>query len=499
MIRKNAGRRISSFTVAIVGGGFAGAALAAQLLRKSLGTVSVILIEKGARIGRGVAYGTSCGEHLLNVPARSMSIFPDDPEHFLRWAQLNRGIGVKPGDYLPRQVYGHYVASVLQHEIDLHPGRFQRVQDEAVDVTRVDGAAEIRLRCGQTVFADKVVLALGNFPPGDPRLPGKTPHSLHYVSDPWAPGALVRLDADGDKADYNKNDKHDRNRDGTGVLLVGSGLTSVDVAISLRSRGFRGPIHLLSRRGLLPQSHKACAVWPPFWDEYCPRTARGLLRLVRAQVEAAEARGSGWRAVIDSLRPFTSTIWRSLSRKEQRKFLRHVRPYWEVHRHRVATEIGVTLASQVENGQIQIHAGRIAKYEEDANGVDVTYHNQKTATLERLRVKRVINCTGPEVDCRRIENLLLNNLLRQKLVRPDPLFLGLDTSEHGALIDTRGEPSDFLYTIGPSRKGSLWETTAVPEIRVQAFHMSTLLLSACEREEIKSIEHEPSADLHPAA
>jgi uncharacterized NAD(P)/FAD-binding protein YdhS len=485
MVRNNA-ERVSFFTIAIVGGGFAGAALAAQLLRKSVGTVSVILIEKGARVGRGVAYGTPCGEHLLNVPARSMSIFPDDPEHFLRWAQLNRGIGVKPCDFLPRQIYGQYVASVLQHEIDLHPGRFQRVQDEAVDLSRVNGVAEIRLRCGQTLFADKVVLALGNFPPGDPRLPGKTPHSQHYVSDPWATGAL-------DLSDGNDN------KEDSSVLLLGSGLTSVDVAISLRSRGFRGTIHLLSRRGLLPQSHKATAMWPPFWDEHSPRTARGLLRLIRTQVEAAEGQGNGWRAVVDSLRSFTSTIWRSLSRKEQRRFLRHVRPYWEVHRHRVAPEIGVALASQIQSGQINVHAGRITKYEENADGVDVTYRNRKTATLERLHVMRVINCTGPEVDCRRIENLLLNNLLRQKLARPDPLFLGLDTSEHGALVDAHDELSDFLYTIGPSRKGNLWETTAVPEIRVQAAQMSTLLLSACEREEIKSIQYEPSADLHSAA
>lgn len=486
MVRNNAGQRVSSFTVAIVGGGFAGAVLAAQLLRKSFGTASVILIEKGARVGRGVAFGTSCGEHLLNVPARGMSVFPNDPEHFLRWAQLNRGIGVKPGDFLPRQFYGQYVASVLQHEIDLNPGRFQRVQDEAVDLTRVDGMAEIRLRCGQTVFADKVVLALGNFPPGDPRLPGKTPHSQHYVADPWAPGALDLSDGNDSKEDAS-------------ILLLGSGLTSVDVAISLRSRGFRGTIHLLSRRGLLPQSHKATAPWPPFWDERSPRTAHGLLRSIRAQIEVAEGQGSGWRAVLDSLRPFTSTIWRSLSHKEQRRFLRHVRPYWEVHRHRVATEIDGSLSSQIQSGQIKVHAGRIMKYEEDSEGVNLTYRNRKTANIERLRVMRVINCTGPEVDCRRIENLLLNNLSRQKLIRPDPLFLGLDTSEHGALIGAHGEPSDFLYTIGPSRKGSLWETTAVPEIRLQASQMSTLLLSAFEREEIKSTQYEPSANLHSAA
>jgi len=470
----------SYFTVAIVGGGFAGATLAAQMLRNSSGTISVVLVERGARVGRGVAYGTPCPQHLLNVPAKNMSAYPDDPEHFLRWAKLNHDPGVKPGDFLPRQVYGRYVEFLLQQEIELHSGRFERVQDEAVSLARLGGMAEIHLRSGQTLFADKVVLALGNSPPGDPGLPGKTPHSQHYVSDPWAPGALDDVSNNEDQS----------------VLLVGSGLTSVDLALSLRSRGFRGIIHLLSRRGLLPQSHKAPAVWPPFWDENSPRTARGLLRLIRAQVEAAEGLGSGWRAVIDSLRPFTPAIWRSLPRQEQRRFLRHVRPYWEIHRHRVAPEIGVPLASQIQNSQVETHAGRIVAYAEDAAEGEVTYRDRKTGQLKGLRVASVINCTGPEVDCRRIDNPLLTNLAAEKLVRPDPLFLGLDTSEDGALINAYGEPSDFLYTIGPSRKGSLWETTAVPEIRIQASQLASLLLAGCKQAESEPMQREPIVRLH---
>lgn len=143
----------------------------------------------------------------------------------------------------------------------------------------------------------------------------------------------------------------------------------------------------------------------------------------------------------------------------------------------MAPQIGESVTSQIRDGQIKIHAGRISSYEEHSDGVEVTYRTRHAATLERMRVLRIINCTGPEVNCRRIENLLLNNLQRQGLVRPDPLFLGLDTSERGALLDSSGEPSDFLYTVGPARKGSLWETTAVPEIRVQASQMSAMLLS----------------------
>ena len=255
----------------------------------------------------------------------------------------------------------------------------------------------------------------------------------------------------------------------------------MDIAIALRQTGFTGTVHILSRRGLLPQSHRATAPWPPFWNETSPRTVRGILRLIRTQVEAAERMGSDWRAVIDSLRPFTQEIWRSLSHQERRRFLRHVRPYWEVHRHRIATEIAFSLAAQMETGQIATHAGRIAEYREDADAVDVTYRDRESGRLKRLRVDRVINCTGPESDCRRIKCPLLSDLMHQKLVRPDPLFLGLDASAEGALIDAFGDASDFLYTLGPARKGSLWETTAVPEIRRQAAELAEHLLATFAR------------------
>jgi uncharacterized NAD(P)/FAD-binding protein YdhS len=450
------------FTIAIVGGGFAGATLAAQVLRKSKGAVSVALIERSPRLGRGVAYGTKCDKHLLNVRAQNMSAFPDDSEHFLRWARLNHSPAVKPGDYLPRRLFGQYASWVLQEEIERYPGQLTHVQDEALGLNRVnlDGAGDvtIRLRSGASVHASQVVLALGNFPPGEPRLPGKTEHSQRYVGNPWAGRAM-------------RDAEQDQN-----VLLIGSGLTSVDVAIELRERGFAGTVHMLSRRGLLPQSHRATAPWPPFWNESSPRTVRGLLRLIRTQVEAAERKGSDWRAVIDSVRPFTQEIWRSLSRQERRRFLRHVRPYWEVHRHRIAPEIASSLAAQMQSGQIATHAGRIMEYREDDKGVEVKYRERESGKLRRLRLDRVINCTGPESDCRRIESSLLSDLMLQKLVRPDPLFLGLDASTEGALLDALGEASGFLYTLGPARKESLWETTAVPEIRRQAAELAEHLL-----------------------
>ncbi|HXZ12706.1 MAG TPA: FAD/NAD(P)-binding protein [Candidatus Sulfotelmatobacter sp.] len=443
--------------VAIIGGGFSGSMLAAQLLRIAGRNFSVVLVERGPVPGPGLAFGTQFEGNLLNVPAKNMSAYPDDPDHFWRWAQRNYKRSVKPDDFLPRALYGQYVASQLREASRSSSGKLQCIQDEATSLARVDGKAVLHLASGQTVVADKVVLALGNFPPGELSLAGKTPDCTRYVANPWSSGASLDV--------IQQN----------GVLLVGSGLTSVDVAMELRARGFQGAIHILSRRGLLPQSHKATISCPTIWSHSSPRTVRGLLREVRLQIRTAEARGSDWRAVIDSLRPVTQQIWRTLPQAEQRRFLRHVRAYWDVHRHRIAERVADRLALEVRNGRIRVLAGRITQYREDADGVEITYRERKSGEKVALRVDRVVNCTGPAIDYRQVASPLLSDLLHKKLARPDQLSLGLDVSSDGALLDPQGRPSDFLYALGPLRKESLWETTAVPEIRVQVSQMAKLL------------------------
>jgi uncharacterized NAD(P)/FAD-binding protein YdhS len=466
---RGAGGEDSGCTIAVIGGGFAGTVLAAQLLRRSDDLISVVLVEKSGVPGLGVAYGTRFDGHLLNVPAKSMTAYPDVPDHFVRWAQANFNPSIQPCDFLPRRVYGEYVQSLLQEQRELHPKQFDCIKDEAVSLTRAGDAARIQLRGGGSVFADRVVLALGNFPPADLHLPGKSPASSRYVANPWLSGATADLEKDTHRSSNSPKD----------VLLIGSGLTAVDVAIELRARGFGGTIHLLSRRGLLPQVHKPATDIPAVFNGNSPHTARGLQHEIRAQVERAESEGNNWRAVIDSIRPVTQQIWRSLPVAEQRRFLRHVRPYWEIHRHRVAPHIGEQLYSQLSNGQIQIHAGRITEYREDADAVTIQYRERRSGKNAQLRVDRVINCTGPEADFRRTSSPLLSALLRQGLASADALSLGLEVTDDGALIAADGTASDVLFTLGSSRKGSLWETTAVPEIRVQAAELAGLLHAQC--------------------
>jgi uncharacterized NAD(P)/FAD-binding protein YdhS len=444
-------------TVAIVGGGFTGAMLAVQLLRRARAGDRAVLIERKPVLGQGVAYATQIGGHLLNVRAKNMSAYPDVPDHFAKWAQKNFSVHVKPDDFLPRALYGKYIFSQFHGAIQAHPDKIRCIQDDCVSLERLGGVAKLGLGSGRTVTAGKVILALGHFPPCDLFLPGKTSDSSRFVSNPWSQNSCSDLKSD------------------DSVLLIGSGLTSVDAVIELRARGFEGTIHILSRRGLLPKSHKTVAPLPSFWSSNHPRTVRELLRLIRLQIKAAEARGSDWRAVIDSLRPSTQETWRSLPRNEQRRFLRHLRTYWDVHRHRIAEQIAEGLAGQLQEGKIRMHAGRVTEYREDGAGVDIAYRSRQRRETMSLRVAKVFNCTGPDNDYRRVGSPLLSDLMGKKFARPDELSLGLDVSDDGALLDAEGTPSDFLYAVGPLRKGNLWETIAVPEIRNQVSDLAKLL------------------------
>jgi uncharacterized NAD(P)/FAD-binding protein YdhS len=458
------------FTVVIAGGGFSGTMLAAQLLRRNP-ALSLAVVDKGSVPGRGVAYSTNYNCHLLNVPAGNMSALPEEPDHFLRWARANYEPSTQSTSFVPRRVYGRYVTSLLEETAaGSDGGTFRWIEGEVTAVEREPDQLKIELKDGSTLLTQSLVLAPGNFPPGDLRIPGLSKNSQRYMPSAWSANALRDIPADGS------------------ALLIGSGLTSVDVAIALKSEGFLGHIHILSRHGLIPQSHLLPHSqtgrwnWPQYWtgQRDVPRTTRQLLRLVRDQVKAASEVGCDWRPVIDALRPVTQEIWRSLPMHERKRFLRHVRAYWEVHRHRIAPEIGDEISDLLRKGRATVHAGRWTSYQEFSDRAEVSLRDRKTGSERHLSVDRVINCTGPATDFRRIGDPLIQNLLAQGIARPDSLFIGLDVDSNGAVIHSGGTPSCDVYAIGPIRKGFLWETIAVPELREQASELAEHLTTQIE-------------------
>ena len=464
-------------TIAIVGGGASGTLVAIELLRATV-PLRLIVLEPRPVLGRGLAYSTRCPAHLMNVPAGSLSLMEGDPGDFARWLRVNRSPQADTTTFAPRAVFGHYLHQRLTGRVQRAEGlvTLKHLRVEAVNLTRLGGRDEfgagwqVDLSDGSALAAQAVVLATGNNPPSEAGLPDDLWRSPHYFPSAWSPGALDELDL------------------GAPVLLVGSGLTAVDAALALDAAGHRENIHVISRRGLFSRVHSASSA-RGMLDAWRPQPSSSLRQLLaqvreRARLNQGGSSGAydtGWRRVIDALRENTPSLWRGLSNAEQRRFLRHLRPFWEVHRHRMAPEVGERIGSFLRDGRVQILAARIQRVASRPTDAVVEIRMRRTGVIARLKIARVINCTGAETDYRRLKVPVWVNLLASGIVDSGPLNMGLRTSDDGELVSAHGQVWPDLFTLGPPRIGQLWETTAIPEIRAQARSVASLMLDRLPR------------------
>lgn len=456
-------------TIVVIGAGFCGTAVAVQLLRRAgAEPMRILLLNRSGLMARGVAYGTRTDTQLLNVPAARMSALPDDPDSFLRYAQ-GRDARVTGASFVPRRWFGDYLEQLLAQAIHAAPQvSFRVMVGEVIGIRAESNAAEVQLANGERLMADRVVLALGHYAPADPPLAQRECFaSPHYVRDPWRSDALANVRAD------------------QPVLLVGTGLTMLDVLLDLLARGHRGRVYALSRRGLMPQTHRVLSEAPQYRGDLAERllhvpTVRQALRLLRAELKAAAAEGQDWRDVIGGLRRMTPVIWDRWPEAERRRFLRHARVHWDIHRHRCAPEQNQTLCEELATGRLRVMAGRLVSCEADPDGMTVQWQPRGSGERRIMRVGSVINCTGPASDTNQLQEPLLRSLSASGLLRRDALGLGLDTDDHYALIDRQGRSSPVLHYVGPFLKGRWWEATAVPELAEHVARLAAVLAEQTE-------------------
>ena len=454
-------------TIAIIGAGFCGTTLAVHLLRRPPTTpLQVVLVNRSGLLARGVAYGTRTAAHVLNVPAARMGALPGDEGGFLEFAQ-RQDPRVQAGSFVSRRLYGDYLEWLLSNAA-VQAGSGLRFRAMVGDVNRIvpqQRGARIVLANGDALDADRVVLSMGHYAPADPPIAPEQRgfySSPRYVRDPWRPDALwvVRPDQP--------------------VLLVGTGLTMLDIVLDLRDRGHRAPIYALSRRGLMPQAHRDLET-PPVYDARLPQrmlarpTARNYLRATRAAIAAHARQGGDWRDIVGGLRADTPALWQALPPDERRRFMRHARAYWETHRHRCAPELGQRLQDEVSAGGLQLIAGRVTAYEEAPDTVRVQFRRRGAVRAESLGVGTVINCTGPDSDTRQLRDPLLGGLREDGLLLPDRMGLGFEIDERYALRERGGAPSRWLHYVGPFLKHRDWEATAVPELRQHVARLAQVL------------------------
>jgi uncharacterized NAD(P)/FAD-binding protein YdhS len=427
-------------SVCIVGGGFSGVLTALHLLALPKGP-TIRLVERSPVFGRGVAFATANPNHLLNVRVANMSALPEQPDHFREWLAGHGGWSAH-GGFVTRAAYGAYLQDLLRQAVRGAPaGRLLLDTDEVVGARPASRGWRLATRMGRSLEADALVLAVGLAPPAaPPEADDDLLSSIRYVADPWADeGRLAGL--------------------GPRVLLLGSGLTMIDVALALADGGRR--LTALSRRGLTPRVHGA---EDPADGEPAPRgSAAALTRHIRRR-----ARSGDWRAAVDAVRPHVQAIWRDWPAEQQSRFLRHLRPWWDAHRHRMAPAVARQVETMVHERTLAVQAGQLVSLRAGGDGVLAAWRLRGERRVRRRTFDAVVNCTGPIGDLRRVEAPLLRSLMAQGLIRPDRWALGADVDAVSRPLDRHGRPREDFFAVGPLTRGQFWEITSVPDIRLQA-------------------------------
>ena len=435
----------------ICGGGSAAILLLQGLKQRTRRAIDVTILEPRSRLGVGLAYSTDCPTHLLNTRACNMSV-TDDPDDFVRWLKAERPRRVlnwTREDFAPRSYFADYLQARLGDIRATANLKVSWLHSSADSVTAHGQGWEVVPAHGEPIVADVVILATGNEPP---RVLGRNlAPSLQrrVVEDPWDAEHKAEIPTDAP------------------VLLAGTSLTAIDIATELLQKGHTAQITAVSRRGLLPRSHGPIAAASEGFVHALPSSLREVVRYVR-ELSANDPRGDKWRRVFTELRSIAPSLWRNWTVAERRRFLRHVRPFWDAHRHRLAPRVHGKIERAIATGQLKIVCGRLDVIEQHPtrDGLRVSVrHGHATRTLDAAYV---VNCTGPEAHPGRTSNPLLQGLIGDNVARADSLGLGLAVDSESRVISANGSAHPSLFAVGALTRGTRWEITAIPEMREQA-------------------------------
>ena len=447
-------------TIVIIGGGFSGTLLAGRLLRtRSREPIRLRVIERRPRVGEGVAYARAPYPYLLNVPAGRMSASPDAPAEFLDFVR-RRDPRASADDFVPRSWYGEYLRELLGAAVAASPGDdFDVVHAEVRDLIPEAGRGGFRVRLEDdgALAADQVVLCIGAPPAalscvGGRDLPG-------YVADPYAAPPEVAA--------------------ARSILVVGTGLTMADIALATAAQNPDLRIQALSRHGRLPLTQSAAHGTPGLPAERMAaligQRPDRLIRAVRGLADEVMRGGGDWRDVVMSLRPMVARIWQRWSGPDRARFLRHLRLYWDIHRHRMPPQTAVRIQELLRSGQLQIHAGSLRAIEPEHGGLRARWTGRGASVERSERFDQIINCTGANCPIDRWPDPLIQSLLARGLAAGEPLGLGLALGELGALADARGVAQRNLHYLGPMLRAQHWEATAVLELRAHVEQLAAAL------------------------
>ena len=437
--------------IAIIGGGISGTLTVLQCIKQSIKPLSIIWFDSQNKYCRGYAYNTFDYNHLLNVRANNMSVFADNKNHFVDWLKQNYS-HYSSNDFVPRKIYGDYIEHIFESLKKSNPlVDIIKVSEEVTSINKINSTFEIKT--DKIVEVKKVVLALGNFLPAHP----------HSISQEF----MLSVNYFQNAFDIQLTNQIQQKQD---ITIIGSGLTMIDVVVSLAKYNYKGMIRVISPHAYIPQAHEENPLpsIAPFIDTTKKYSLIELVSLVNKKLKIAKKEQLSLHSVIDGMRPYLQSLWLNFSTEEKRQFLRHLRHKWGVARHRAPLQ-SIEIFNRLKlTQQLVLRKGRIYDIKVTLSGFEILYRNVQNIS-KNIETELIINCTGPESDYTKLKSTLIQQLIKNSIIEPDDIHYGLKSSKDGYL-------SQNLYTIGPPLKGTLWESMAVPEIRLQAQELAAKII-----------------------
>jgi uncharacterized NAD(P)/FAD-binding protein YdhS len=428
--------------IAIIGAGFSGSSVSIALSRQ-LPNSKIYLIHKGEDIHRGLAYGTKSPSHLLNVPSSRMSILNDSPTHFVDWLKRNNH-NANPDNFTPRIVFGTYIEDSFKE----YARGVTVIDDLATGIEENREGFSVNFQSREELKINQVVLCCGWGVSDEENKTRRTFSNTYKL-----PSSLP---------------------DGDSAIIIGSGLTAVDCVLSLREKGFKGKINMISRRGLLPKVH---SLKDPL-EKSLPTSMklRPLLRYLRTNILRRAENNLSWHGLIDAIRPMSQNYWRNFTNNEKSAFLRHLRPYWGAHRHRIAEEISNLINVEIKLGSLSVSRAKILEINENSSEVQIKLRFRGSMDISELKAAFLVNASGAEVFSEGKSSLLYESLIKLGKVKRDIFSLGVNCTPVGEVYDSNDKIVEGLFAAGPPTRGSLWESTAVPEIAKQASDIANAIV-----------------------
>jgi uncharacterized NAD(P)/FAD-binding protein YdhS len=482
--------------ITIVGGGFSGVSAAVQLVRHSPVPLAVTLIESRDRVGPGLAYATHDPDHRLNGPTWVHAVDPIDAGHFTRWCETHGVFEADPQALQPngtafvrRAVLGAYLEAMVRHHASWSAtgSTIRTLQDRAVHAWEADGEVTTVTEHGQTLSADLLVLATGN---AEPRLQAPLDPALAQhpgvIENPLNTARLLNIPQD------------------ARVLIIGSGLTSLDVVSTLQRQGHAGGVTVVSRRGLRPRPQplangvvahpvgrenldRLLGPAPAFMAEAKPEL-RAWIKALRTRIAEARARGESWHLPFDELREAVWQLWPTLPVPQQRRFLRSARTWYDVHRFRSPPQTEAINRQALAAGRVAHLAARLRSLAVQAgtNRIDAVLQPSGGGAPSTEAFDVVVNCMGLDAAARTAGNPLLQALVLHGTLRPDACGIGYAVDANCRVVNSEGEALSRVRLIGPPTLGTFGDPGGAVYIAAQIHRMLPDVFKALQRPALSS-------------